>query len=196
MASGDFNYRQRIGAQFESDVEAYCSHVSDAVAKNGTEHTHPDFVALLRGNNDTTSKMIRFAPDGVLLRAGGVTHWEAKCSTINSDYINLEKDAYETYIKYHYMGCSVFVFFKHPIGDVYGQYVEKIGFVPSEDVVGRFPPHMRYPIDEDDWITPRRSANGKRGSGSGTPYREVDVQSLKPITTFYGVVEARRNAAA
>ena len=182
MQSEQFIERLKTGQAFEDEVEAYCAHYSLTVARNGTEHTHPEFVSHLRGLEDSASKFIRFAPDGVaLLKASGVIHWEAKAS------INLEKDAYETYVKYQAMGCSVCVFFKDG-ENVYKQFVDQVGFIPSDAVVGRVPPRMRYPIDEDDWITPRKSKSGKRGSGSGTPYKEVDAGSLELLPHFYNVV--------
>ena len=176
-----FNNRLARGVEFEREVEAYCQTHSIAVARNGTEHTHPDFVAQLRSRNDEQSKFIRFAPDGVcLIESAGVIHWEAKYSN------NLEKDAYETYLKYSDMGCKVYIFFKHPkTYEVYSSEVLSIGFVPSESVVSVYPVARRHPICEEDWIWPRLGFGHKSSAASGTPYREVDFQSLKHITDFY-----------
>lgn len=174
-----FSDRLIVAKHFEDAVERFCKTFSVSVAKNGTEHTHPDFVAHLRSLNDNGSKFVRFAPDGVMLTGSGVIHWEAKASKA------LERDAYETYMRYHNMGCAVRIFVQRP-GDklVFSQWVNEMGFVPSVDVVGKFQPSRRHPIDSDDWICPR-SGSGYAGSGSGTPYREIDFDSLRCIENFH-----------
>jgi len=86
---------------------------------------------------------------------------------------------------YWQMGARVMVFVQDPkTGRVYCQKVEKIGFVPSDMVVGRYPPGRRHPIDEDDWICPR-NGHGHTGFGSGTAYKEIDFDSLIEINDFY-----------
>lgn len=146
------------------------------VAKNGTEHTHPAFTDRIRRNSDAGAKFVRFAPDGVYLSTcGSVVHWEAKAGK------NIEKDAYETYMAYHQMGCTVILFVK--CERVYYQRVERVGFMPSTEVVGRYPPAKRHPICEDDWIHPRRG-HGYAGLGSGTPYKEIDPSSLIWVRDF------------
>lgn len=174
-----FDSRLAKAKAFEDDVERFCIACGYQVAKNGTEHTHPIFVELLRQNNSEASKFVRFAPDGVALMAAcGVVHWEAKSGN------NIERDAYETYLKYHDMDCRVLVFVRSNRGNVYCQWIERIGFVPSIDVVSRF--KRRHPIDEDDWITPRADPNRiKSGRASGTPYKEIDFESLKLLPDFY-----------
>lgn len=179
----NFNSRIAAGAKFEDDVERFCCEMFNSVARNGTEHTHPVFVELLRRNNSEASKFVRFAPDGVMLSANGsVFHWEAKASKA------IEKDAYDTYLKYTTMGCNVLMFVKNPKNKiVYWQRVERVGFIPSAVVVGGFPENKRHPIDDDDWLCPR-NGHGNAGFGSGTPYREIDFGSLKPIPDFNAVV--------
>lgn len=177
-----FQDRIRLAEAFEKEVEAYLQarQAVLSVAKNGTEHTHPKFVDMLRRNADAGAKFVRFAPDGVFLQANGrVIHWEAKAGK------HIEKDAYETYMAYSSFGCRVAVFVKNSdmAGRVYWQFVEKIGFIPSVEVVGKFPPNRRHPIDAEDWICPR-SGHGYAGRGSGTPYREIDFGSLQVITDW------------
>ena len=177
-----FDSRLLVAKKFEEDVEAYLeSHCGVlAVAKNGTEHTHPDFVDLLRTNNCCTSKLIRFAPDGVYLSTNkSVFHWEAKAS------INIERDAYETYMKYNDMGCQVVLFAKDKKDIVYWQFVNEIKFIESADVVAPFPSEHRFPIDDAGWLCPRKS-NRRAGRGSGTPYKEIDFKSMRLIPDFYG----------
>lgn len=186
-----FAERIRIAERFEREVECYLHgrEAVQSVAKNGTEHTHPDFVALLRSNGSPGSKFVRFAPDGVFLQANGrVVHWEAKSGK------SMERDAYQTYMAYHDMGCQVAVFIRHPSSEVFWQFVEMIGFIPSDMVVSQFPPSRRHPIDEDDWICPR-SGHGYAGRGSGTPYREIDFGSLNKIEGFYQSIKSRLPAA-
>lgn len=101
--------RLNAGIEFEGEVERYCRHYCVAVARNGTEHTHPEFMENIRNNTDRQSKLIRFAPDGVMLKpTGEILHWEAKYS------INLEKDAYETYMAHSNIGYKIVLFVKTP----------------------------------------------------------------------------------
>lgn len=176
-----FRIRSEKGDAFADSVESYLSSKVEitSIAKNGTEHTHPHFVGLLRSNNSQASKFVRFAPDGVCLTTSQrVFHWEAK----NSIYI--EKDAYETYLKYYQMGCQVIVFVNDKSNRVHWQFVEKIGFIPSEMEVEKFPLSRRFPIDEDGWICPRKSGR-RAGTGSGTPYKCIDLDSMILVDDFY-----------
>jgi hypothetical protein len=167
-----FAKRIQIAEKFESWVESFCAERMQSVARNGTEHTHPEFVELLRRNNKTRSKLIRFAPDGVMLSIkGDVFHWEAKCS------VNIEKDAYETYMKYYDIGCKVIVFIRNKIGDVYWQNVENIKFIDSNDFVSKFPRPL--PV-VNGWISPRMG-HMTNMDGSGTPYKVVDLDSLHDL---------------
>ena len=148
------------------------------VAKNGTEHTHPDYVDAIRNKEDPGSLMVRFAPDGIALTTKRTIYWEAKSGN------NLERFAYETYMNYYAMGVAVMVFVRRNDGCVYWQWVQCIGFVPSCDVIGRHLPDRRHPLDEDDWICPRMG-HGYAGSGSGTAYREIDFSSLNQVEDWH-----------
>jgi hypothetical protein len=81
-----FEARLSKAARFEEEVEAYWQRSSkvEAVARNGTEHTHPDFVSLLRQRTDSGSMLVRFAPDGVALVKTGVLHWGPRRQSISS----------------------------------------------------------------------------------------------------------------
>lgn len=164
-----FSNRLENAIKFENWTEDYCAKRMKSVARNGTEHTHPEFVALLRTNNKPRSKFVRFAPDGVMLKENGsVFHWEAKNS------VNIEKDAYETYLKYEKVGCTVIVFVKDRKGNVYYQNAGKISFLDSHEHVSKFPNPL--PV-ENGWISPR-AGHGTSGKGSGTPYKVVNISSL------------------
>ena len=171
-----FAQRLEVAKSFEMEVERYLCGRTSLVAKNGTEHTHPDFTDKIRFNSGRGAKFVRFAPDGVYLSTcGSVIHWEAKAGK------HIEKDAYETYMAYNQMGCTVILFVRAE--RVYCQRVERVGFIPSIDVVGKFAPARRHPIDEDDWICPR-GGHGYAGTGSGTPYREIDLSSMRVVSDF------------
>lgn len=172
-----FNERIAIGVQFENDVEAYCARKFISVAKNGTEHTHPEFVSGLRSNNSVTSKLIRFAPDGIVLhKDSNIYHWEAKASD------KIEKDAYETYMKYVDIGHNVILFAKQ-FHNVYLKMINKIVLIDGNTTVNKFSHNRRHPV-VDKWIYPR-NGHGNAGNGSGTPYREIDIDSMSFIKDFY-----------
>lgn len=177
-----FQARLSKAVQFENDVEAFLRGRSGilSVAKNGTEHTHPGFVQLLRTRDDLGAILVRHEPDGVALTQAGVWEWEAKAS------INIEKLAYQTYMAHQAIGHRVLLFVRSGV-DVYWQDVEKIEFVPSENVVGQYPAEKRHPIDADGWICPRLGS-GYAGAGSGTPYKVIDLKSMRVIDDFYSAM--------
>jgi len=179
----DFQKRLDVAKEFEDELLAYLQgHPTVATAiVNGTEHTHPEFVELLRNNDREASRFIRFAPDGVmLLTAGDVIHYDAKAAK------TIEKDAYGTYMDYVRCGCRVLLFVKYD-NTVYCQDVDKLRLIDGNDTVAPFKPERRFPVDDDGWICPRQSSGYSRrnyGSNmSGTPYREIDFTSMKTVDT-------------
>lgn len=169
-----FAERKSQGEQFELAVEDYLHRFAKLVAKNGTEHTHPEFSKAIICLEDRAAKAVRFAPDGVaLLNDERLIHWEAKIGE------NLERSAYEAYLGYAQMGCRVVLFVQRSVSQVYWQDVRRIEFVPSEDVVGKFPESLRHPVI-DGWISPRLG-HGNAGRGSGTAYKQIDFDSMNRI---------------
>jgi len=171
MNATPFDRRVEKGSAFELDLDAFlktCPAIR-AIAKNGTEHTHAPFVALMRNNQSPGAKFLRFAPDAVMLMTDGrAIHYDAKAS------INVEKDAYLTYRDYESIhGLRVLLFVRYQ-SQIFWRDVAMLKFTPSEDVVARHP--RQHPII-DGWITPRHGNNGP--NGSGTPYKEIDMRSMR-----------------
>ena len=175
-----FDLRLSAGVAFEQEVERYLQSHPDivSVTRNGTEHTHPEFIARLRSCSDPTAQFIRFAPDGVALsKSESVFHWEAKCSYC------IERDAYEVYLRHLAAGCDVLLFLKTELC-VFAVWVSQLEFLPSEEVVGRYPPACRFPVEEG-WISPRKAKNrSDLRIGSGTPYQEVNLEKCLRVMTF------------
>jgi len=172
-----FETRLQKGVQFEADLKRWLETRPTvlAIAANGTEHTHPDFVALLRNDRSPASKFIRFAPDGALLhKTVGVVHYDAKAAKA------IEKDAYETYMNYVSCGCRVVLFVKHEVS-VYCQDIQKVCLIDGNETISKFPENRRFPVDQDGWICPRQSFRQLNGRMSGTPYKEIDFTSMKKI---------------
>ena len=67
---------------------------------------------------------------------------------------------------------------------VYCQRIENIELLDGEEVVSRYPEEMRHDVI-DGWVCPR-SRNGYTGLGSGTPYREIKLDSMKKLDDFFG----------
>lgn len=163
---GAFFERLAAGKTWEQDVYRYLVDNPRvvSVAFNGTEHTHPDFVSLLRQNSAKSAALLRYQPDGVFLRDDGeVFHFEAKHSS------SIERTAWEVYHAIAAVGASVIVFVKHPRnGYTYMQTIEKMRLFPGSQTVARFPKDKRFPV-HDEWIhRPGR-----------TPYREIDFDSMR-----------------
>ena len=168
----NFADRYKPAKQFEHQVESYLARSGFAVVKNGSEHTCPDFAEKIRNDHSTAAKLIRYAPDGLALIDGRVTHWEAKASD------SIEKDAYLHYKTLALIGANMLLFFKSEAG-VYCQWIELIRFLDSTEIVNKYPKKSRYPVDPDGWICPPN-----RNSGSGTPYKKIDFDSLNLIADF------------
>lgn len=129
------------------------------VCFNGTEHTHPDFVSLLRFTNKHGARLLRFQPDGVMLMDDDtVIHFDAKRAKA------IERTAWGVYHSIEALGARVMIFVKHPdTSKEYWQYLPKIRLIPGDETVARFPVH-------DGWIVPPDTAR--------TPYREFDFSSF------------------
>jgi len=180
-----FQARLDISEPFENDLEAYLIRMGAEIAsRHGTERTLSTFANSIRNKNDAAAKHIRFAPDFVAVDELGVFYAEAKAS------MNIEQGPYENYMHLHGMGARLKLFCRPWPDDpnikarrlVYWNYIERVQFVPSELVVGRWPGN-EFPI-KDGWICPR-SAGRQAGRGSGTPFKEIDLDSMIKITDFY-----------
>lgn len=177
-----FKDRAQRSSKFENDLFDAVEKMGFAVARNGTEHTYPEFVNALHKSTDQTSLAIRFQPDGVA-QIGQIPrsfYIEAKAA------VTIEKTAWEQYWKLHESGNVVVIVF----GKLKWQWnlLENIALVAATETVGRFPLSRRFPI-VDGWITPRGSqrwTNVRQSNqqASGTPYREVDVTSLQEWKLF------------
>ena len=171
-----FESRLAKGVEFETDLKAWLASRPSirAVVANGTEHTHPDFVSLLRNDRSPAAKFVRFAPDGAVLHKSGVIHYDAKAAKA------IEKDAYETYMNYVSCGCRVVLFVKN--GEtVYCRDIQHVRLIDGNETISKFPENRRFPVDEDGWICPRLSRNQLNGRMSGTPYKEIDFASMNPV---------------
>lgn len=166
-----FSTRIVAARQFEQDLLAYLQ-ADPFVVKaiiNGTEHTHSDFVDLLRTNPSPAAKFIRFSPDGVMLLYNGeVVYYDAKTSRA------IEKDAYNAYMQYADFGLTVLCFVQRRGGATYFQRIENIKLDTGEFTISRFSSEDQFPV-KDGWICLSKTAAG----GSGTPYREIDFSSME-----------------
>ena len=165
------------------------------VARNGTEHTFPEFTGQLRRSNDSTSLAIRFQPDGVACigRIPRSFYWEAKASR------KIEKTAYEQYMAIHRMGGVLVVVFQWDTGDWRWNFIEDVRLIPGSDTVSKFPPDRRFPV-VNEWITPRGSqrweiVKSNSSQASGTPYREVNEASLLKWNAFKPAIVERLSIA-
>lgn len=182
LRSRGFSKRLRKARMFEKQVFAEIEAMGFQIALNGTEHTHPRFVAQLRNSQDQTSLAIRFQPDGVA------------CTEVDSHtfYVEaknaktIEKLAYEQYIKLSDSGNIVVV--------VFGQLnwgwtlANYLTLVDGNETVKSFPPDRRFRVI-DGWLYPRLSSHWEtikwyNPQAAGTPYREIDSNSLLPWSQF------------
>jgi len=188
MSAGFIN-RTVNATEFQKQLFRAIEKMDFKIALNGTEHTYPEFVGLLRQSVDLTSLSIRFQPDGVICigERPRTAYVEAK----NAD--SIERTAYEQYMRLHNAGNLVIV--------VFGKltwawnFVEHIRLVPGEDTIASFPPDMRFPV-VGHWIIPRCSDRWYRirddnHQASGTPFRKVDPCSLLAWDTFKNTVVER-----
>lgn len=167
-----------------------------AVAKNGTEHTHPAFIRLLHESDDQSSLALRFQPDGVACLGTPPKTFYAEVKTTlkpEKKHFSMEKTAWEQYHLLRENGniiiliCAKFVErwkFKWQ-----WNFLEDIRLLAPEVTLAGYAPEKRFPV-VDRWIAPRGSGRERelrgmrRMAGSGTPYREIDPSSLHSFGVF------------
>jgi len=178
----NFEKLSKEGKKFQVELFGKLSAMGFTVALNGTEYTHPEFIAGLRNSEDQTSLAIRFAPDGVACigKIPRSFYVEAKFAR------TIERNAWIQYGKLVEAGNILVIVFGWENNTVFNFY-ENIKLIPGEISGLRYPASSRYPV-EDGWIYPRKSKlwdNSKSPKASGTPYKEVDLTSLIPFSEFY-----------
>jgi len=178
-----FGERIKTSVAFEKLLFEKLDEQGFAIAVNGTEHTHPGFVSQLLHSTDQTSLAIRFQPDGVACIGKTPRSFfiEAKAAR------NIEKTAYEQYMKLQVTGNIVIVVFEK-LGWGWN-FIEDIKMTDGHETVASFPAEKRFPVSPDGWIYPRsgkrwRDIKQKVLRASGTPYREIDKVSLLPWSVF------------
>ena len=172
-----FEERIRKASVFEKQVFDAIEKLGFAVAINGTEHTHPDFIKSLRKSVDQTSLAIRFQPDGVA-QIGKIPrsfYVEAKASK------TIEKTAYEQYQKLCNVGNIVVVIFE-PFKWMWC-FADEMPLEDGNDTVLKYAKSRRFSV-ENGWMYPRKSAHGTGGRGSNTPYRCIKMRELREWATF------------
>lgn len=185
-----FKDRISVADEFSAALFNSVKQMGFHVALNGAEHTHPDFVNLVKQSTDTTSLMIRFQPDGVASIGRNEMrsfYLEAKNSN------NIEKTAYEQYMNLYKIGGIVVIAFGK-LGWGFN-FIEYIKLINGSDTVSKYDEHKRFPVI-DEWITPRGSnrwddVRQAAGQASGTPYREVAAASLIKWVEFKRTIIAR-----
>lgn len=169
--------RIKTGEAFCNDVFTELKAMGYDVARNGTEHTHPEFVTSLRRSQDATSLMVRYAPDGV------VGFGNPTCSAyVEAKYAkSIERDAYLNYKRLADFGAIVVIVFGQ--GDTKAfAFAERLKLLPAPD-------DCRWPV-VDGWICPREHPQfwemKRRGEvrGSGTPHRFVIWDQLTDWVHF------------
>ena len=181
-----FQGRALLAEKFENSLFKQLAGMGFAIAANGTEHTHPDFVARLKNSNDQTSLAIRFQPDAVACigRMPRSFYVEAKAAR------TIERQAWEQYEKLVANGNILAIVFEKFAWT--WNFWQDIHLIPAEETIGRYPIHQRFPVI-DGWVTPRGSKQWKNirdatPRASGTAFREVDKKSLLPFASFKEIV--------
>ncbi|MFN7117293.1 MAG: hypothetical protein ACK4TA_10875 [Saprospiraceae bacterium] len=175
-----FQERKMYSITYETEILKTVEELGFNVAKNGTEHTHSDFVSLLRRSTDQTSLSIRYQPDAVC----NIHYF----NEIRSFYLEIknskfiEKLAYEQYMKLYNNGNIVVIVFENRDWT----FVENLKLISGQVYVSKY--SNPYPVDEDDWICPRCSPDSNwvttSTNGSGTSYRYVNENTLYDFSYF------------
>jgi len=170
-----FESRLQTGVEFEEQVVSYLESHNFTVTRYGSEYTDKDIANQIRSSSSPEALVLRYKPDGIALKNMDLFFWEAK------NGMNIEKNAYEQYIKIEQQGSKVIVFSKSN-NSVYCATIGKIKFLDSNEIVNRFPENRRLPV-VDGWITPRLG-HGTNGKGSGTPYKQIDYDFMRLIADW------------
>ena len=182
IAARGFKERIAVSNQFLNEIieDLECWGFSYAI--NGTEHTHPDFIKEIRTLVDPVSLFIRYEPDVVICAKLGNGDTPISFLLEVKAGQNIERAAYEEYMKHVSLGHLIAIVFKCGAGNKYWNFVEEIRFIPSKEVVEKFP--NPFHIDQGGWIDPRKTpywmenARWNNPQASGTPYKRVDFKSL------------------
>lgn len=171
-----YNDRKERGNQFENEVAAYLERTGYTVTRCGVEETHNDeFLRLAVNNAAPLARFVRNQPDGYAInRSGVILAWDAKIG------LNISRDAWEAYQHVNLIG-PVFVFFK-TVNNVLTGEIKSIELEHGDETTAAFGTSA-YPRDRDGWICPRLSGR-MYGGGSGSPYKQVKVKSLDPVTDW------------
>jgi len=185
-----FSWRLRVSDESTNQAFVKLRELGFTVAKNGTEHTHPDFIRLLHKSEDQSSLAIRFQPEGVACigMPPSTFYVEVKSTTDpKKKQFSVEKLAWKQYHLLHRnRNVLVLIFAKYIERWKFEwkwNFLEDIRLLTPETTLAKFPPEKRFPI-VNGWIAPRGSKREKElhkqycYTGSGTSYREVDPSSL------------------
>jgi len=188
----NFEKLSKEGKKFQVELFGKLSAMGFTVALNGTEYTHPEFIAGLRNSEDQTSLAIRFAPDGVACigKIPRSFYIEAKRGS------SIEKNAWIQYGKLVEAGNVLVIVFCNNENSWYFNFYESVKLIDGKISSENIPEYKRWPIDDDGWICPRESASWNEDKlnikhASGTPYKKVDFSSLIPFAEFKNVVIER-----
>lgn len=175
----DFEGRIQVATKFEDEVLQKIKEMGFKIAKNGTEHTHPEFTECIRSSEDPTSLAIRFSPDAVAAIGKIPRSFFVEMKAGRA----IERRAYQEYMKKHQHGQVVVVVFKMK-GEWMWNTIESIGLEDGNKSVSCFPLEKRQPVDEHGWIVPSKQFKKANGNASGTPYKYVLSASLIPFSEF------------
>jgi hypothetical protein len=174
LTTHPFDQRYAEGSRFEVEVISMLERADwcRAVARNGIESTHGEFLDVLRGLGTPAAKLLRNAPDGILVtRDGELVLFDAKSSR------KISRDSYTAYQAYEQLGFRCVLFIRDG-KSVFWCDVRDLVLIDGHQTISAFPPGKRFNVDSDGWILPTRTD----GSMSGMPYKHIDLGSMNRWT--------------
>lgn len=155
--------------QAESRVMQWLSSCRDVmhVVHNGIEHAYPpQFIDGLVTSQSRAAMEIRNTPDVIGQWITGDLFW---CEIKSGGSVS--RDSYEACMAMH-RHCRPVMLCVWSSDGIYWQWIDRVRFQDSRDVVGRY--SRPHPVDADGWIVPLR----RRPGMSGQPHKRIAADSL------------------
>jgi hypothetical protein len=185
------NYRLPKGQTYQETVFNRFKEMGFDITKHGFENIHPKLHSNLIQSDDSTSKINRYQPDQLIREKtlNNTCFIEVKYSD------TIEKDPYQIYKKYYEVfDCKILICIKSKFtGKEYWVPIQYLELISGKESVSQYPPKARLPVDDGDWIAPRKwkdedsdyynlkkyYAWKEYSKASGTSYRYIDFKKLK-----------------
>jgi hypothetical protein len=138
-------------------------------------------LALIRSIGGPMATRIRREPDGKLIMARRIAHWDVKAAKA------IEKDAWMEYEQLHRRGEPVMLFVAPrlledppPNDRIFCLMLNELVLAHGVESIAEFDAANQFPVDPEGWLRPDWHSKGTP-RGSGTPFRYIRLQATRKL---------------